>query len=157
MKDLAPIYKMVARDVALGISLEDSAEARSLPLREVKRVARGQAFYLLVNKFNLEIDAQLVKEAAEDPVRRKLAASSLKAAEVLTDEMENYDKESGGTAANRIKAADIILKTMGYGSQKQEQNLAVIMLTPGKLSTVRRTRDRMEDLKSVPDMVDGHG
>lgn len=150
MAKLSPIFRMIARDVALGCSLEDIAALRNVPLTEVKRVTRGGTFCKAVEGIQREIDATLVAEEAADPVRQKMKVHSLDAAGRMVEEMNNEDDGSAGT---RIKAAQAVLDMSGYGKTEEVNNLAVIMLSPDKLKAVRSADAAILD--SVPDMVDG--
>ena len=154
MATLSPIFRMVARDIAIGIPIEDIAELRNIPIEQIKKVAEGQTFCKAVSRIQDEIDAVLVQEEAGDPIRAKMKALAMRSVDRLGIEIESPDDEdSTASAATRIKAASTILQMIGYGKQEQQTNLAVIMLSPDKLSSLRSVDDR--HLESVPDMVDG--
>lgn len=153
MAILSPLYRMVARDFAIGISLEDIAELRNLPMAEVKRVAEGATFQKAVEKIQIDIDAALVQEEASDPIRALLKAQAKKSVTRLSDEVDSDNKEGGACATTRIKAANSILTMLGYGKQEAQTNLAVIMLSPDKLKSVNGFEQ--VTLDNVPDLVDG--
>ena len=150
MAKLAPMFRMIARDVALGCSLEDISALRNVPLAEIKRVTRGGTFLKAVEVIQKEIDSQVIAEEAADPVRRKMQVHAMKAAERMIVEVDNED---GGSAGTRIKASQALLDMTGYGKTEDVSSLAVIMLSPGKLKAVQNTDSMV--LGAVPDMVDG--
>jgi len=146
---------MVARDVALGCSIEEIAALRNLPSEEVRKVTRGGTFLKAVSEIQKEMDLRVIEEEAEDPIRRKLKVGAMRAANRLVEEIENTDRVEGASSTTRIKAATTVLEMSGYGKQENTSPLAVIMLSPGKLEAVRGTTPIEIVLKDVPDMVDG--
>lgn len=155
MAKLAPIFRQIARDVALGCSLEDIAALRDISLEDLKKVTRGGTFSKAVSEIQKAIDLQVIEEAAEDPIRRKLKVASMNAANRLVDEVNNFDKEQGANASTRIKAASTVLDISGYTKQENTAPLAVIMLSPGKLELIKNASPDSLLLKDVPDLVDG--
>lgn len=156
---MKPIYSIVAREIALGIDLADICATRSLNLESMKRVARGDIFKQEVKRFQSEIEQQMLEKVNEDPVLQKLQALSYRAITTLSDEMENYDPDMGGSASTRISAADKILTKAGYSGKKdgiETANVIVLSLSENKLNSVKQVDVNRKLIEEVPDIVDGH-
>jgi len=156
---MKPIYSIVAREMALGISLSDICKARGLNLESLQRVARGDLFQQEVKRVQGEIEQQIIEKAVEDPVLQKLQALSYRAVTTLSDEMDNYDPELGGSATTRISAADKILNKAGYSGKKDGADSAsviILSLSEAKLNSVKAVDLNRKLIESAPDSVDGH-
>jgi len=159
MAGLKPIYSIVAREIALGISLKDICLARGLNIESIQRVARGDLFKEEVKKYLAQIDQELVEHAATDPILLKLKSMSNKAVDQLADEVENYDIESGASATSRISASKAILDCAGYSQKREDEKAAqviILSLSETKLNAVKSVDVNQQLLKDVPDVVDGH-
>ena len=158
MAGLKPIYKMVAREMALGIDLTDICEARGLVLASMQRVCRGELFKVEIAKIQESIDQEIINKAAEDPVLAKLQGLSYRAVGVLGDEMDNYDQEAGGTATTRISASKAVLDKAGYSGKggEGESKVIILSLSEAKLAAVKKVELNTKLVEEVPDCVDGH-
>lgn len=140
MKELKTMYRAVARYMALGVPIEKICAALSLNLESVKRVAGDELFKAEVRRVEAELEERILEDAASDPVVAELKMAGKIAAARLVQEVENFDKESGGSAATRIKAAESILDRIGY-SQPVSSNgpsLIFVELSPEKLAAVQK-------------------
>ena len=156
---LKPIYNIVAREVALGIDLRDICEARKLNLESIQRVSRGELFKAEVNRLQAVIEDEMVTQAVEDPVLAKLRALSYNAVGRMADEMDNYDSETGASAATRLSASKGILDKAGYAGKKDENDGAkviILSLSAAKLKSVKSVDIDAMMVQNVPDSVDGH-
>ena len=156
---LKPIYSIVARELALGISLPDICSARGLPLESVQRVVRGDLFKAELGRCQERIEQEMVEHAATDPVLLKLKALSGKAVDALGDEVDNFDPKCGASSASRISASKAILDRAGYAQKREDEKAAqviILSLSEAKLNAVKRVDVNQELLDSVPDVVDGH-
>ncbi len=155
---LKPIYKIVAREMALGIELKDICEARGLKYDALLRVARGELFKREVEKLQAKIEEEIVQQAVEDPVLAKLKGLSYRAAGVLGDEMDNFDEETGASATSRISASKAVLDKAGYSGKggESENKVIILSLSEAKLAAVKQADINVEILKDVPDNVDQH-
>lgn len=155
---LKPVYKIVAKEMALGLNLRDICEARKLNYESIQRVARGELFKQEVTKLQVRIEDEMVQSAIEDPILAKLKGLSYRAVGVLGNEMENYDSESGAGATSRISASKAILEKAGYtGKSGDTDNKVIILsLSETKLNAVKQANINEIILKDIPDSVDGH-
>ena len=156
---LAPIYNIVAREVALGIPLVDICDARGLKLATVQKVARGDLFQENVRRFQAEIDQEIIQDAVSDPVLAKLRALSYRAVGTLAEEMESFDKENGASAATRISASKEVLNRAGYAGKSEGEGVSkvILLLSESKLDAIKQATEITEYvLAEVPDNVDGH-
>ena len=156
---LKPIYTVVARELALGISLEDICVVRSLNLETMRRVVRGDLFKEELRRFQDEVDREILEQVHTDPVLQKLKTLSYNAVGRLESEMDNFDPETGGTGASRISASKAILDRSGYTGKQEDKGdtKVIIMLSESKLDAVKKAVDVKEEiLANVPDSVDGH-
>jgi uncharacterized protein YdbL (DUF1318 family) len=155
IEKLDPIAAMTARSLALGLDYEDIAVQTGLSVEDIAKVARGNLVKKRMREIQKEIDQQLVEDAAASPVVQYLKGKSMRMAETLVAEAENYNREEqGATASTRIKAATEVLGLAGFQKQeeKKTQN-AVIMISAEK---VELGRDIIENnIKTMPDFVDG--
>lgn len=152
---LNPIASMVARSLALGLDYEDIAVQTGLSVDNIAKVARGNLVKKRMRELQKEIDQQLVEDAAASPVVQFLKGKSMKAAETLSHEAENFDKEEqGATASTRIKAATEILTLAGYKQQEEKSSVgAVIMISADKVNLGRDIIEKTSEV--MPDFVDG--
>jgi hypothetical protein len=156
---LKPVYTIVAREVALGLDLRDICEARKLNLESMRRVTRGELFKAEVARLQGIIEEEMVTSAIEDPVLSKLKALSYNAVGRLADEMDNYDEETGASAATRLSASKAILDKAGYSGKKDENEgnkVIILSLSQEKLKSVKSVDIDAVLVQEVPDSVDGH-
>jgi len=156
---LKPVYSMVAREMALGLSLVDICKARGLPLDSLQRVARGDLFKEEVKRCQALIDQELLEHASNDPILLKLKVLSDKAVDTLGVELDNYDPECGASSTSRISASKAVLDRAGYGSKREDEKAAqviILSLSETKLNAVKDVEINAALIKSVPDSVDGH-
>jgi hypothetical protein len=113
--------RTVARYLALGMSLPDICTAYGLPYDHWKTATDTLIFRKEYERISLELEKRFLEDATEDPVVARLRLASSKAASRLSEEVDNFDPESGASAATRIRAADSILDRIGY-TKKQEQS-----------------------------------
>ena len=156
---LKPIYSIVAREIALGLSLQDISIARGLKLESIQRIARGDLFKEEVKKCLGMIDQELIEHAATDPILLRLKSLSSKAVTSLADEMENYDPEIGASSASRISASKAILDRAGYSQKREDEKAAqviILSLSEAKLNAVKSVDFNSKLIEETPDIVDGH-
>lgn len=152
---LEPIASTVARLLSLGLDYEDVATSTGLPIDSVAKVARGNLVKKRIRELTKELDERVIDDAATDPTTLFLRNKSMKAAETLAYEAENYDKEEqGATSSTRISASKEILALAGYKAQEEKSSGGnVIMISADK---VNLGRDIIEKTSTVmPDFVDG--
>lgn len=150
---------VVARDMALGATLEDISLLRNLPLPTIQKIARGRLFKKRMEDLQREIDQQMIAEVAEDPVQAKLRGLTLRAVERLGEEMDNYDCEEGkATAGTRIKAANSLLDRAGVVGKRDDMGGTVVLqLSTEKLDGIQASLEAMKrkTFEDIPDSVDG--
>jgi len=129
MKELKPKHLLVARYMALGLSLKDICARYHLNYKSWQQTVRGDLFKAKVAELVEEIETNLVESVTEDPVLLKLKAAAGSAVDVLVTEMENVDEDTGASAATRISAADKLLKKAGYDSGMEEDKSAIINIS----------------------------
>ena len=128
MKALSPIHKIVAREMALGFSIEEICVARQLDIDTWKRISKGDLFAAEVKRIMGRVEEQLVEEAGEHPVLQTLKAASIRAANSLIAETSNFEKEEeGATATTRIAASKAVLEFAGF-TKKEEQKLPTVVI-----------------------------
>lgn len=156
MASLQPIFQILAREMALGFSLEDICLARDIPLDSAQKVARGSLFKAEVARISAAIEQEVIETAGADPVIQKLKGLALHAVDTLSSELTNYDSEMGGSAATRLQASKAILDRSGYNGQVADNGPSkiILMISEDKLATLRKASEVV--LESVPDYVDGH-
>lgn len=154
---LEPVAAGVARLLALGLDYETIASQFSLPIETIAKVARGNLVKRRVKEIGKELDEQLVKDAGDNPVRQKLAAMGLKAADRLLTEMDNEDMEAGANASTRLKAAEKVLELGGHKQQSGNTGAqAIIMISADKVNLGKTIINNINNTEKVmPDFVDG--
>ena len=142
--------------MAIGSKLKDICEARELNINSWYKITTCELFKEEVKNLAEKIDAEIIEQAAEDPIRRKLELASRTAVEVLEQEMVNHDRDyDGASSATRLKAADSILNRAGYGSDKEEKsNVVVLNLNAEHLKSVMaiETPESMPDNFTIKDL-----
>jgi hypothetical protein len=156
---LKPVYTIIAREMALGLDLRDICDARKLNYDSIVRVSRGELFKAEVTRLQAVIEDEMVTTALEDPVLAKLKLLSYNAVGRMSDEMDNYDPETGASAATRLSASKAILDKAGYSGKRDDNDGAkviILSLSTEKLKAVKTVDIDNLLIKDVPDSVDGH-
>ena len=125
--------------MALGISLEEISKNLGLNLASWRQIVCEPLFKQEVARIGRELEDRLLDSAVSDPILAKMKMNAMKAVEVLVQEMENVEKEMGGTAATRIKAADSLLDRVGYNTPQLQanQNIIFLEMSSEKLSALK--------------------
>jgi hypothetical protein len=151
-ENLPPVTRMIVRQVAYG--LNDSDICVNLPEFKPHQIAvmrQGATFKRALKEMQAQIDVELIEKAAEDPIRAYLHGKGMMAAKRLASLASGEDDCPHAVQA---KCADSILAKAGYGTQKDELAIPVLMLSPDKLASI--IDPKKLTLAEVPDCVDGH-
>lgn len=143
MKTMNPIHKIVAREMALGFSLAAICEARNLDYTSWKRITTSTLFKEEVNRIGKKLEEQELEAFHENPAIQKLKAAQLRAADTLIEELDNCDKEMGGSASTRIKAATSVFDYSGMESAKKDNSqVVVVQISENKQALLSTVKDR---------------
>ena len=153
-KNISPIGNLIAYDMALGLDYGDIATNHSLTLDQVAKMARGNLVQKKVREHMAALEARMLEDTAENPVRRFLHSKGLVAGRRLVDEMDNEDPELGASASTRIKAAEAVLKLGGHTPKEESSAVSmVINISAGKAEMAGKIAK--EVIEHAPDYVDG--
>lgn len=154
-KNITPIGKLVAWDIAIGLTPEEAAIHLNLTKDEAVKIVRGHLVQKQIREFQDELQERLLEQQAGDPVRQFLHGKGMVFAETIVAEAQAEDTEEGtSTAASRLKAAELGLKYSGRTAVVE--NKAPQMIINITADKMKRAEDiREEVLNNVPDYVDG--
>jgi hypothetical protein len=149
--NIKPLAQLVAYEIALGLTYEEIAESRSIPLDHVLKLSRGNLVKKRVKEFQIELKDRLLEEKAHDPVVQFLHKKGMTFAKTIVEEAENRDE--GATPATRLKAAQLGLQFGGRtNSETNNAPTVVVNISQNKLKKASEIQE--EVLKAVPDYVD---
>jgi hypothetical protein len=136
LQNLKNLHRVVARELALGLTIEEICEARNLDLSSWKRIISKPIFQNALQDLHKEIDNQLIEDSKDDPVLSFMRSKALKAAQRLSEEMDNFDNAQGASSTTRITASKSLLDRIGYNSRdpEQAQNVVKIELSADKIN-----------------------
>jgi len=155
MKKLQTLHKIVARDMALGFSIENICEGRKLNLSDWKRTVNSTLFAAEVERVRNLFEEQLLESYHDDPAFQKIKESRMIATQTLIDEMTNFDKETGGSGTTRLKAAVEVLEIAGVKkAQQQNTNVTILQISDTKAAALaKRTQQMGRTLSSQPTSI----
>jgi hypothetical protein len=113
MLKLNPIHLIVAQQLAKGIKLTDICKQMDLSYSTWANIATQPLFKHKVEQLTQELLNADKEDFIEDPVRRRIQDSRLKATERIIDEIDGTDPELGQSANTRLRAAHNILELSG--------------------------------------------
>lgn len=155
LEALSNVHRAVARDMALGLTIEQSCSYRGLAVTRWQRIAQGELFKNEVLRMQRAIESEMIDEVVTDPVFKRLQAAAVGAVDTLVSETGNYDRESGGTGSSRIAAANSILEKLGYKGKEENKQVAIqINISSGEVpalqASIRSTdRPKVGDINGV--------
>lgn len=118
-------HRLVITLLATGkYTLKAICEKYNLNYDWMKKVAGSELFQRELARAREKFQDELLAKELEDPAMQALRQSAGRAAEVLVSEMDNYNPDSGASAATRIKAADSILDRIGLAAPKSQEREA---------------------------------
>lgn len=134
MKGLPPSSRLIMRELAYGLSIEDvCSQHPELPAGQIEKMIRGKMFQRALEEFQEKVDAELAERMAEDPVRAYLKSKGLSMAKTLVGVAEDGDE--GGSA--RVKAAGDVLDRIGYKKGGEVNVIPIIQVTPSQLAKLQ--------------------
>lgn len=144
MKEIKSVHRTVARYLALGIPLSNVCESLGLNLSTWRQISAQELFKAEVKRIEGEIESQFVEEQSSDPVFLELKAASRQAAKRLTEEVNNFDPDTGASAATRIKAATSVLDRIGLTgvTDQRPQTMINIQISQAKADLLAKQKER---------------
>lgn len=128
------LERVIMRYMALGATEEWIAEMQEIPLPTIKKITKSPLFKSELQEMQHEIDQQVVKEAAGDPVIQKAKVFAMQAMASLCDEIKG---EGDSTPMSRIKASEKVLSYAGYGKETEGPANIVINISSSKAENIK--------------------
>lgn len=144
---LKPIHSIVARDLALGLSLVDICRNRGLNYNSWNQQTSSELFKQEVLRIQHEIEDAMIEDHVNDPTLATLRSATLSAAQRLKTEIDNLED---GKPSTRISAAQATLELTGYKKQ-EAKNVIVLNLSEAKLRSIQEA----SPLEAQPECILG--